>query len=206
MRQENKKLDYVVCKCDDDHDGYHDDQNYGFDLFVDDKYLKKDSIVTKTEWRNLPKKLPPLPAQCAVERNFVGIITLDHCSLQDIAGKCLRSESWAVTKEKCILHLEIGQRSNSNWGKIGRKFCGWNQPLKLGRNLAKKTGQRGMTCDSLPHKCNTRCWILAVRVDSGNWGLDGCTFSRGVSSSPVLNLSTHPAFFSRKHTLRFCWQ
>ena len=144
--------------------------------------------------------------QCAVERPFVGIITLDHCSLQDIAGKCLRSESWAVTKEKCILHLEIGQRSNSNWGKIGRKFCGWNQPLKLGRNLAKKTGQRGMTCDSLPHKCNTRCWILAVRVDSGNWGLDGCTFSRGVSSSPVLNLSTHPAFFSRKHTLRFCWQ
>ena len=48
MRQENKKLDYVVCKCDDDHDGYHDDQNDGFDLFVDDKYLKKDSTVTKT--------------------------------------------------------------------------------------------------------------------------------------------------------------
>ena len=80
MRQENKKLDYVVCNSDDDHDdhdddhddhddhdyhddyddnhddhdhdhddhdGYHDDQNYGFDLFVDDKYLKKDSTVTQ---------------------------------------------------------------------------------------------------------------------------------------------------------------
>ena len=116
--------------------------------------------------------------------------------------KCWCCKSLAVTKEKCILHLgteslKLGRDRTQIGAKLDRNLAAEIHLWNWAEILREETGQKGMTCDSSQLTVTRDVEFLQDLELDDNW------FSQ---FRIVLNLSTHPAFFSRKHTLRFPWQ